>query len=106
MADAHGCLGEVDVRPVGVHDFLLSHSGHQEELVPEPLFRIASRQQLVEFFRLVNLRFLFRVARPVVLACQATNSVRLQKRHYVLEFVVNAAWRLLLFVSQEGGKLE
>ena len=42
-------------------------------------FVIASREELVEFFLLVNLRFFFGVARPVVLANQTTNSVRLQR---------------------------
>ena len=40
--------------------------------------------------------------RPVILAHQTANPVRLQKRHYILEFVVYAAWCLVLVVTQEG----
>src|SRR5258708_10757621 len=106
VADTNGRMGEVDVRPVRVHDFLLSHSRHQEELVPEPLFLIASRKQLVEFFLLVNLRFLFGVARPVVLLHQPANAVRLQERHDVCKLVPAGTWSLIFVIPQEGAKFQ
>ena len=50
---------------------------------------------------LVHLRLFFDVPRPVVLSRQPANPVRLQKRHHVLEFVVDAARCLFFFVTQK-----
>jgi len=45
VADAD-CTGfEVDVRPIGVHHFLIAHAGHQEKFVPHALFGIAGSEQ-------------------------------------------------------------
>src|SRR5215469_14520639 len=45
MADSNSGSCEVQIRPVRVHHFLLSHSRHQEELVPEPFFVAAGFEE-------------------------------------------------------------
>jgi hypothetical protein len=106
VAHSNRGRGEVDVRPVRVHDLLLAHPRHQEKLIPESLLRFTLCEQLVEFFLLVDLRFLLCVPRPVVLAYQPANPIRLQERHDILKLVVDAAWSLLLLVTEERGELQ
>jgi hypothetical protein len=67
---------------------------------------IAGCEQGVKLIIVVCLRLFFRVPRPVVFARQTTNPVRLQKRHDVLEFVVDGARGLFLFVTEKCGELE
>jgi hypothetical protein len=74
--------------------------------VPEPLFLIASREQLVKFLLFGDFRFLFGIARPIVLYNKTENPICFQERHDILELVVDAARCLFLLVSQEGVKLE
>ena len=57
VADSDCRSFEVDVRPVGVHDLLFSHACHQEKLIPQPLFRVTSREKRLKLFVLVNLRY-------------------------------------------------
>jgi len=89
-----------------VHDLLLTHPSHQEELEPQPLFRITGREQSFQFGLLVDLRFFPRVAWPVIFANQPTNLLSLQERHYIFAFVMNAARGLLLFIAQERSELQ
>jgi D-arabinose 1-dehydrogenase-like Zn-dependent alcohol dehydrogenase len=81
-------------------------AGHEEELKPESLLVIASFEESIEFFLVVNLRFLFCVARPVVLSDQTADPVRLQKTHEIFKLVVYAPWRLLFMLPQKGTELE
>ena len=81
----------MDVFPGAMHDFLLSHAGHQEEFVPQPLFSLASGKELVEFFPFIDFRFFFDITRPVVFSHQTANAIGFQERHQILEFVVHTA---------------
>src|ERR1017187_10632930 len=78
-----GGRSEVHIRPIREHHLLLPFAGHQKELVPQPLLWITRRKQLVEFFVLVDLRLLFGVAGPIVLAHQAANPLRLDRKSVV-----------------------
>jgi hypothetical protein len=71
VGDPNSRDGELDIRSVREHDFLLAHSRHQGELVPKSLFCIIGPEQLVEFPRLVPLGLFLYVARPVVLSRKA-----------------------------------
>ena len=53
------------VRPIRVHHFLLTHSGHQEETEVQTLLWIASRKELFQFLLVVDFRLLLRVSGPV-----------------------------------------
>jgi hypothetical protein len=77
VADSYRAGGDVHIRPVRVHHFLLSHAGHQKEFKPQPLFVVAGFEQIIQFCLLVHLRLFLRITRPIVLADQSTNPIRL-----------------------------
>ncbi len=106
VADARGGRGEVDIPPVREHDFLLTLSGYQEVPEPHPFFFVAGSEQLVEVLRLVNLRLLLDVPRPVVFAHESGDPLLLLERRHDLKFVIHAALPLLFLFSQEGSKLQ
>ena len=87
------------VRPIRVHHFLLTHSGHQEEFAPEFFFLVACWEEFAEVFLLVDLRFLLCEARPIVLPDQATNPLCLQEGLNVCELVPAGTRSLFLFVA-------
>src|SRR5205823_8342958 len=79
---------------------------HQKEFEPEPLFLITSGKKLVQFFPLVNLRFLLNEAGPIIFAYEITNFLCLQECHRHFKFVVHATSRLPFFIPQEGNKFQ
>ena len=71
-----------------------------------PLFRVASHEQRVEIFLLVNFGLFLGVPRPVVLADQPSDALRLEERHHHFEFVVDAVRGQFSFVTQKGREFQ
>ena len=67
---------------------------------------VAGCEHAVKLVIVVCLRLFFGVPRPVVFSRQTTNPVRLQKSHHILEFVVDGARCLFLFVTEKCRELE
>src|SRR5713101_7817476 len=97
---------EIQIVPRAMRHFLFTHPRHQKEFVPRSLLLVANGEQRVQFLTFVNFRFFLHESRPVILAHQSANALCLQERHHVLEFVVDAPWRLFLHVPQKCRELE
>jgi hypothetical protein len=87
---------------------LFPHTSHQEEFKPQPLFLVASSEELVQVFLLVNLGLFFGETRPVVFLKQlpGVDFLCLQKTDDVLKLVGDTARGLILLVPKEGRELQ